>query len=394
MKCHYASQKQPALCFSNTTGANIKLKSVMENEMKSAKEESQCQLLKTLPCSEDQNSCKTDPGPVHNKENVKAASFKECTNEPSLLDGTLEESGYLSYTDSQNSIIFDLETHDAYSEQSEIQDNFHVPAELDNSTEKQTRAISSNMGSLPCVQFAHAACTELMSTHRKCNKFDWTCVDRIADKFNLRNIIGRNIGLDDVDILKELLQRGMKHLLGKILMLLDGEDLIQCVLVSRTWKKIILGDKCTAERYSVAVDKLEKYTLNGMEEFTRAVDGCSREILSCMQVLASTPVSSTPRKMEQIGKLDSQCSKFNSFCQTASTLKHGEGLKACRRCGFPAKFDSCLQRATCTRSSCGCDLCTKCFREYHPSSNCTTGKSTKPVILAGSKKSKSNLKRL
>lgn len=86
------------------------------------------------------------------------------------------------------------------------------------------------------------------------------------------------------------------------------------------------------------------------------------------------------------------------FQQAARNLKNTESLKVCHRCGSPAKYDSYLQRATCSRESCGFDFCTKCMCSYHSSSDCVSSKPVKhnSVLgpLPGTKKSKQNLKRL
>lgn len=86
------------------------------------------------------------------------------------------------------------------------------------------------------------------------------------------------------------------------------------------------------------------------------------------------------------------------FQQAARNLKNTESLKACHRCGSPAKYDSYLHRATCNRESCGFDFCTKCMCSYHSSSDCVSSKPVKhnsaPGPLPGTKKSKQNLKRL
>lgn len=86
------------------------------------------------------------------------------------------------------------------------------------------------------------------------------------------------------------------------------------------------------------------------------------------------------------------------FQQAAKTLKTTESLKACHRCGSPAKYDSYLQRATCSREGCGFDFCTKCMCSYHSSSDCMSSKPVKPSskfeLLPGTKKSKHNLQRL
>lgn len=86
------------------------------------------------------------------------------------------------------------------------------------------------------------------------------------------------------------------------------------------------------------------------------------------------------------------------FQQAARNLKNTENLKACHRCGSPAKYDSYLQRATCNRESCGFDFCTKCMCSYHSSSDCVSSKPVKHNSMAGplpgTKKSKQNLRRL
>lgn len=92
---------------------------------------------------------------------------------------------------------------------------------------------------------------------------------------------------------------------------------------------------------------------------------------------------------------------FWSSLQAASTLKQHESLRHCKRCGSPATHLAEAQRATCKRSSCLFDFCTRCQEPFHGSTPCrtvqprhhfTTSRTT--PILPGSARSKRNVRRL
>ncbi|KAJ8387290.1 hypothetical protein AAFF_G00157860 [Aldrovandia affinis] len=187
------------------------------------------------------------------------------------------------------------------------------------------------------------------------------------------------MGLHHVDVLQALLKKDMKHILTKILRLLGDDDLVNCKKVSKTWRRIICSDH-----------RAEK----GAKRLNRG-SGIAGSWGSFTRHLASTPIQKPCRQSQSTSKK----TRFREFQEAASTVKHHEALKPCRRCGSPARFDPDLCRADCSRLSCGFVCCTQCQAEYHGSSSCRLGlfrtpRGSKAAPLVSSAQSKRNVKRL
>uniref|UniRef100_A0A8D0HCE4 F-box protein 5 n=1 Tax=Sphenodon punctatus TaxID=8508 RepID=A0A8D0HCE4_SPHPU len=269
---------------------------------------------------------KSDGKPVHNKENKKVL-WRHGANasEMDALETSRfnEDSGYSSLLGSQ------------YSDTTEYEDSILLAGNICNTPkhcliQNQNQLQFPKKNLQPALHFEELVCSTLKKSGKR-NLKSWATVEKMISKgnFGLRNLIGRKMGLDRVDILGELFHRELRHLLANILRHLDEMALINVAKVSTTWKKILQDDKWAFQVYNKAAKNIS----------------------------------------------------------IAKTLKNTESLKVCHCCGSPAVYDSYLQRATCKRVSCGFDFCTKCLCSYHSSKDCLSGP------LPGTKKSKQNLRR-
>ncbi|KAM3606073.1 uncharacterized protein V6R79_010244 [Siganus canaliculatus] len=375
---------------------------------------------------------------IHNKENSTSREHDRT------LDEGFEDSGYLSLHNSR------IDDHHGDEEEDRIQAKpayvFHQVKTPRNSPSKghgknhscrpvsvvasspvpcprraaayslsSTPSDSYNDANLPLLKFQRTVCEELAKSYQKNKRYDWSIVSKVAENFPLDRVIGGHMGQEYVDMFSSLLSRNMRSILTNILVLLGDMDLISCKKVSKTWRKIISEDAAALARCQKAEQALRE-SRNSLRRsscgLTRDV-AVSRVVLSCMQTLASasTPSSSSNTPSCKVNKRtapsskcspgSSQCSRFNEYMQAASTLKQHESLRPCRRCGSPATHLPEVQRATCTRLSCGFDFCTHCQEEFHGSTPCRvvqprshfpTSKST--PIIPGSARSKRNVKRL
>ncbi|MBN3309309.1 FBX5 protein, partial [Amia calva] len=250
---------------------------------------------------------------------------------------------------------------------------------------------------LPLLQFEHTVCKELRKSYSRTQKFDWTVVGKIAEDFGLQNVVGRKMGLEHVDLLQELMERNMRHILTRILRFLGDVDLINCQKVSKTWRRVICEDKWAVQMCTAAEERLQ--AARPTEVHATRDFALSRVVLSCIQGLASTPVPKPSKRSspKECKPSRSWRSRHKDFQEAANVLKQHEALRHCTHCGSPAKYDSYLERATCTRVSCSFDFCTRCLCEYHSNATCTTGhkgQGSQTGLLAGSSRSKKNLKRL
>ncbi|XP_061767245.1 F-box only protein 5 [Nerophis ophidion] len=266
---------------------------------------------------------------------------------------------------------------------------------------------------LPIVKFQQAVCEELAKSYNKTKRYDWSVISKVAEDHFLHQVIGRQMGLEYVDVFSSLLSKNMKSILANILALLGDLDLISCRKVSRTWRKIICEDSAALRRLAQAEQTLQESISSSKLKncgLTRDLS-MSRVVMSCMQKVASPHSSSslstscgvnrrtTP---EQKGsKSTSQCSRFDEFMKAGSSLKQCQSLRRCNKCGSPAMHSAEVQRATCMRSSCQFDFCTNCQGAFHGSTPCRaafprsrfdTSKST--PVLPGSAQSKRNVRRL
>ncbi|NXY14716.1 FBX5 protein, partial [Atrichornis clamosus] len=329
--------------------------------------------------------------PIHNKENKQVTPrLDEGIYEMEAMENSKlnEDSGYSSMLSTQ------------YADATEHEDSIPLAGNLCGTPKhclmkNQNQEHFSKKTLLPVIHYEEMICSTLKKSGKR-NLKSWAAVDRIVfrGKVELCNLIGKKMGLDRIDILAELFQKNLKHILANILRHLSEMDLINFAKVSTTWQKIIQEDKWIFQMYSRAVKNLS----NGIKTPEHAA---TREYVLYRVSLASIQKATPPKNLNKKStrsKVSKNHSRLSEFSETAKNLKNTESLKACHRCGSPAKYDSYLQRATCSRESCAFDFCTKCMCSYHSSSDCMSGKPVKhsSVLgpLPGTKKSKQNLRRL
>ncbi|KAJ8250816.1 hypothetical protein COCON_G00227380 [Conger conger] len=173
------------------------------------------------------------------------------------------------------------------------------------------------------------------------------------------------MGLEHLDVLQGLLEKGMRHILTWILALLDDVDLVNCKRVSRAWRRVISGDPRAQRRCWEAEQRLRDSRKLGAP-LSRNLT-VSRGVFTPLQHLASTPIQ-TPHR--QVAQRD----RFLEFQEVAGSLKQHEALRSCQRCRSPALVDSALRRAACTRQSCEFVSCTLCHASYHGSAPCPSAR--------------------
>ncbi|NXH24796.1 FBX5 protein, partial [Myiagra hebetior] len=359
---------------------------------KSCAEEHQKILLSDSYHAATRNLDLEDGGrPIHNKENNQVTQrLDECVCEMEAMEsGKLhEDSGYSSLLSTP------------YADAIEHEDSLPLAGNLCDTPKyclmkNQNEAQFSKKTLLPVTHYEEVICSTLKKSGKR-NLKSWAAVERIVSKgkIELCNLIGKKMGLDRIDILAELFQKNLKHILANILRHLSEMDLVNFAKVTPTWRKILQEDKCIFQMYSRAVKNLSNVT-------KAPEHAATREYVLYRVSLASIQKAAPPKNLNKTStrsKASKNHSRLTEFSEAARNLKNTESLKACHRCGSPAKYDSYLQRATCNRESCGFDFCTKCMCSYHSSSDCVSGKPVKHNSTAGplpgTKKSKQNLRRL
>ncbi|MBZ3891208.1 F-box only protein 43 [Sciurus carolinensis] len=227
----------------------------------------------------------------------------------------------------------------------------------------------------------------------------------------LAGLIGKKMGIEQLDILTELKYRNLKHILAMVLDSLTAESLYSVWKVSKNWREIVVQDKKANRRRKFYITQLkansEEVVLNVEDAATR-LHLLNRSALRSVQAQAHTPSSQkeqvptlspwgevlTPIASSSVNHLNS---KQEEYVKVAKTLFIDEALKPCPRCQSPAKYQPYKKRGLCSRTACGFDFCVLCLCAYHGSEECSRG-TAKPRnrkdALPGSAQSKRNLKRL
>ncbi|KAM9155246.1 F-box only protein 5 isoform 2-T2 [Pangshura tecta] len=369
-----------------------------EGSCKDCVKESQRLLYSELQNATPRNiDHKTEGRLVHNKENQQVLyRFGEGACEMETLENSRfnEESGYSSMLSSE------------YNDPTEHEDSILLAGNIygtpNHCLMNQSQAQLSKKSLLPVTHLEELVCSTLKKSGKR-NVKSWAIVDRIVSQGSIgfKNLIGRKMGLDGIDILGELFQRDLRHLLANILRHLKEMDLINVAKVSPTWKKILKEDKWAFQVYSKAVKSLSDGSVQPREHTVTREYVLYRAALASVQTAAPPNSSSKKASRSKASNQSNQNGSYSrhmEFSEAAKTLKNTESLKVCSRCSSPAKYDSYLQRATCSRESCSFDFCTKCLCCYHNSRDCASGKPVKSSsqlrLLPGTKKSKQNLRRL
>ncbi|KAK3553807.1 hypothetical protein QTP70_012226 [Hemibagrus guttatus] len=336
----------------------------------------------------------SDPKGPHNKENCKdkPASVDVLLSEDELLlssSSLTEDSGFFSLHNSQLE-HYDGDTHCT-----------NTPQRCTEERECRLSPVHSDSKSscLPVLKFQEEVCRQLAKSYKESQSYDWTVINKVAERSGLHNVIGSKMGLGYVDILCGLLKKDMKHILSRILCLLGDCDLISCTKVSKTWRKIIHHDTRALQRCRAAEQMLRD---TGRPTGSLSRDfGLGRVVFSCLQsVASSTPRHKPSKKSQRVETRNAtKPSRFTEFHEATKSLKGHEALRSCRLCGSPARYDTAMKRAVCLRASCAFDFCSLCQSAYHGSTQCQRGiikasSHCQTAPLAGSSRSKRSIRRL
>ncbi|XP_048882994.1 F-box only protein 43 [Brienomyrus brachyistius] len=220
----------------------------------------------------------------------------------------------------------------------------------------------------------------------------------------LTGLIGRKMGLEKLDILRELKIRNLQHILKRIFNLLSSKDIYSFGQVSSVWDEIISQDKmaCRRRRYHLRELKmaLKLGSAAHVPDAETRLSLLSRSPLKFVQAQSKqasvrTPVSGSS-SATQVRPTHSD-SKRDKFLQVAKTLFHDECLKPCPRCQHPAKCHSFRGEGLCSQEDCAYRFCAWCMCAYHGSRECASGSAKrhgKKEVVPGSAESKRNLRRL
>ncbi|NXR05987.1 FBX43 protein, partial [Semnornis frantzii] len=221
----------------------------------------------------------------------------------------------------------------------------------------------------------------------------------------LAGLIGKKMGLEKLDILTELKDRNLKHVLAMVLGALTVESLCSIWRVSKNWREIIVQDKSADERRKMYLKHLREAA---GESFLKAEDAATRlyvlnrSALRPVQAQARTPLAQmsssciehTPRRCSSVPH---STSRWESYLKVAKTLFTDEALKPCPRCQYPAKYELVKKRGLCSRDVCAFEFCILCLQAFHGSKDCislSAKQKNEKDAPPGSAQSKRNLKRL
>ncbi|XP_076004629.1 F-box only protein 43 [Genypterus blacodes] len=276
------------------------------------------------------------------------------------------------------------------------------------------RTTTADLSLTPALQFVHAMCQQKAqifanqspSTEERLNSATAWSKTRVMFRTTmpLSGLIGRKIGLGNVDVLTELKKRNLRHILALIISHLSSEEIYRFGRVCKSWNKIILQDKEAScrrrlrQREVVAAPELGD-VIHVPDAQTR-LTLVKRSALKSVQAQSRTSSFCTP----QLGRSNftplkpSSSSKREKFLEVAKTLFNDECLKPCPRCQHPARYHSVKGEGVCSRADCAFQFCTACLCAFHGSRECGSQsvgrRSNKDILLPGSAQSKRNLRRL
>ncbi|CAH2285667.1 F-box only 43 [Pelobates cultripes] len=219
----------------------------------------------------------------------------------------------------------------------------------------------------------------------------------------LTRLIGRKMGLENIDILAELKYRNLNHVLSCILQALPVESICSIWKVSCEWREIVHQDRSSYQRRKGFLKKLkaeaEEGRLVSSEDSVTRLNLLTRSALKSVQTQArsafQTPNNSLSPKDTSFTPQSSR--KHQEYIKIAKTLFTDEALKPCPRCQFPAKYQPLKKQGRCSRKDCGFNFCILCLCAFHGSKECASGsakRTHKKEPPPGSAQSKRNLRRL
>ncbi|XP_013916311.1 PREDICTED: F-box only protein 43-like [Thamnophis sirtalis] len=275
--------------------------------------------------------------------------------------------------------------------------------------EDESKCVAPNFGNLsntPALQVIHEIFMQTRNKRKDKKDLKKLDGDNLSVlKYIVAQLIGKKMGIEKLDILTELKDRDLKHILATILDILTVESLCSMWKVSKNWQEIVVHDKHANRRRKLYIKQLRADakvclldTENAASKFMvtrfalRPVQAQAKSVV--LQMHSSCNESLTPIRYSP--NLQSR-SKREAYIKVAQTLFSDEALKPCPRCQFPAKYQSFKKRGLCSREDCAFDFCVLCLCAFHGSRDCSSLSSmrqSKKDALPGSAKSKRNLKRL
>ncbi|NXD32982.1 FBX43 protein, partial [Copsychus sechellarum] len=257
----------------------------------------------------------------------------------------------------------------------------------------------------PALKIVHEICLQRQRSHQNQISENIDGKEIFALDHVLPGLIGKKMGLEKLDILTELKDRNLKHVLAIVLDALTVESLCSIWKVSKSWREIIVQDRSADKRRKLYTKQLKEaareYLLKAEDAATR-LNILNRSALRPVQAQARTPVLQTPPSYSEFtprrcSSLPHSTSRQEEYMKVAKTLFTDEALKPCPRCQYPAKYQLVKKRGLCSREACAFEFCILCLHAFHGSKECNSlsaKRKNKKDAPPGSAQSKRNLKRL
>ncbi|XP_041268905.1 F-box only protein 43 [Onychostruthus taczanowskii] len=257
----------------------------------------------------------------------------------------------------------------------------------------------------PALKIVHEICLQRQRLHQKQISENIDGTEIFALDHVLPGLIGKKMGLEKLDILTELKDRNLKHVLAIVLDALTVESLCSIWKVSKSWREIIVQDRSADKRRKLYTKQLKEaareYLLKAEDAATR-LNILNRSALRPVQAQARTPILQTPPSHTELtprrcSSVPHSASRQEEYIKVAKTLFTDEALKPCPRCQYPAKYQLVKKRGLCSREACAFEFCILCLHAFHGSKECNSlsaKRKNKKDAPPGSAQSKRNLKRL
>ncbi|NXM45078.1 FBX43 protein, partial [Gymnorhina tibicen] len=257
----------------------------------------------------------------------------------------------------------------------------------------------------PALKIVHEICLQRQRLHQKQISENIDGTELFTLDHVLPGLIGKKMGLEKLDILTELKDRNLRHVLAIVLDALTVESLCSIWKVSKTWREIIIQDRSADKRRKLYTKQLKEaareYLLKAEDAATR-LNILNRSALRPVQAQARTPILQTPPSYTELtprrcSSVPHSASRQEEYMKVAKTLFTDEALKPCPRCQYPAKYQLVKKRGLCSRETCAFEFCILCLHAFHGSKECNTlsaKRKNKKDAPPGSAQSKRNLKRL
>ncbi|NXF02779.1 FBX43 protein, partial [Smithornis capensis] len=254
----------------------------------------------------------------------------------------------------------------------------------------------------PALKIVHEICLQRQRLDQKQIPDNIDETEIFALDHVLPGLIGKKMGLEKLDILTELKDRNLKHVLAIVLDALTVESLCSIWKVSKNWREIVVQDKSADKRRKLYIKQLKEddgeYLLKTEDAATR-LNILNRSALRPVQAQARTPVLQTPPLHTELtpSNTSNSTSRQEEYLKVAKTLYTDEALKPCPRCQYPAKYQLVKKRGLCSREACAFEFCILCLHAFHGSKECNSlsaKRKNKKDAPPGSAQSKRNLKRL